>query len=203
MAKPNFLFAIRLLLPLLLWSIPFFSSAQNAEDGSAYFQVKVDFLEPLINRSGVVRFDYGRNRHLMGLVVGAGGYISEFDNQQFDTYQDKTVYRAGIEYQYFLSQKKQNRGFFIGGDMEIGGRTIESKVSDESVENIPVFTPGAWLGYLWKPIKKADLYVDLTIIHPRYTMGNIKKVDFQTVPTPYEPQNLFNFLGPWSIGWRF
>ena len=168
-----------------------------------YWQAKVDFLEPIVNQSIVARLDYGFGRHIVGLVGGFGGQISEFDNAQFDTYEDKINFRLGAEYQYFLSQRKQNRGFFVGGDIEFGTRTIESKVSSESVENISVFTPGLWVGYLWKPFKKANLYVDLTIIHPRYTFGDIKKVEFQTITTPYEPENLFNFLGPWSIAWRF
>ena len=185
----------------LLFTFNAFS--QGVEEKTTYWQVKVDFLEPAINQSAVVRFDYGTGRHLFGLVGGFGGRISEFDNQQYDTYQDKIDYRFGLEYQYFLSKNKQNRGFYIGGDLELGSRTIGSKVSNESVENIVVFTPGAWFGYLWKPFKKANFIVDLTIIHPRYTFGKIDKVTFQTVAKPYEPQNLFNFLGPWSIGWRF
>ncbi len=168
-----------------------------------YWQVKVDFLEPLVNKTVVARADFGMNRHLIGLVGGFGGNISEFDNKQFDTFQDKINYRIGLEYQFFLSKIKQNRGFYLGADCEYGSRTIESKVSNESVKDISVLTPGLWFGYLWKPFKKANFLVDLTIIHPRYTFGSIKKVDFQTVAKPYEPENLFNFLGPWSIGWRF
>ncbi len=176
--------------------------AQDAPEQN-YWQVKVDFLEPVINQSVVGRLDYGFKRNLLGLVVGVGGRISEFDNQQYDTYQDKINYRLGAEYQYFLSKEKMNRGFYIGGDLDFSSHTIESKVSDESVKNIAVFTPGLWFGWMWKPIKKADLYIDLTIAHPRYSFGNIEKVTFNTVEKPYEPQNLFNFLGPWSIGWRF
>ena len=177
-------------------------NAQN-EEQSNYWQVKIDFLEPLVNKSFVSRFDYGHGRHLIGFVVGLGGRVSEFDNQQFDTYQDITNYRLGLEYQYFLSKKKLNRGFYIGGDIDFASRTVESKISNESVENIAVFTPGVWFGWLWKPFKKANLIVDFTIIHPRYNLGSIDKVGFQSVAEPYEPQNLFNFLGPWSIGWRF
>lgn len=183
-------------------AVSFHVKAQSSESNT-YWQVKVDFLEPIVNQSIVARLDYGFGRHIVGLVGGFGGQISEFDNAQFDTYEDKINFRVGAEYQYFLSPKKQNRGFFVGGDIDFGTRTIESKVSSESVENIGVFTPGLWFGYLWKPFKKANLYVDLTIIHPRYTFGDIEKVEFQTNATPYEPENLFNFLGPWSIGWRF
>ncbi len=176
--------------------------AQN-ELKKTYWQAKVDFLEPLVNQSFVARFDFGKERHLIGLVAGFGGRVSEFDNQQFDTYQDKINYRLGFEYQYFLSKTKQNTGFYIGGDFDFASRSIESKSSNETVENIAVFTPGAWFGWVWKPFQKTNLIVDLTILHPRYDLGNISKVTFQTVPKPYEPQNLFNFLGPWSIGWRF
>lgn len=176
--------------------------AQN-EVKKTYWQAKVDFLEPIINQGFVVRLDYGKERHLIGLVGGLGGRVSEFDNEQFDTYQDKTIYRLGLEYQYFLRKSKQNRGFYIGGDIDFASRTVESKISNESVKNIAVFTPGAWFGWVWKPSKKANLIVDLTILHPRYDLGNISEVTFQTVAKPYEPQNLFNFLGPWSIGWRF
>lgn len=176
--------------------------AQDAPEQN-YWQVKVDFLEPIVNQGFVARFDYGKGRHLIGLVSGLGGRVSEFDNEQFDTYQDITKYRLGLEYQYFLSKNKQNRGFYIGGDIDFASRTVESKISNESVKNIAVFTPGAWFGWVWKPFKKANLIVDLTILHPRYDLGNISKVTFQTVSQPYEPQNLFNFLGPWSIGWRF
>ncbi len=193
--KQSFLFFVIAL-------ISFSATAQQA-DKNTYWQVKVDFLEPLINQSAVARLDYGFNRHLLGLVGGVGGRISEFDNEQYDIYEDKINYRVGLEYQYFLSANKINRGFYIGGDLDFSSHTIESKITDESVENIAVFTPGLWVGWLWKPFKKADFYVDLTIAHPRYAFGDIEKVDFQTVPTPYEPQNLFNFLGPWSIGWRF
>lgn len=155
----------------------FISAAAYAQDTKeSYWQAKVDFLEPLVNKSFIARLNYGKGRHLVGLVGGGGGNISEFDNKQFDTYQDKINYRLGLEYQYFLSAKKQNRGFYIGGDIDFGSRTIESKVSNESVENIAVFTPGAWVGFLWKPIKKANLIVDLTIIHPRYTLGKIDKL---------------------------
>lgn len=182
----------------------FISAAAYAQDTKeSYWQAKVDFLEPAINQTVVARFDYGTGQHLFGIVGGFGGRISEFDNKQFDTYQDKINYRLGFEYQYFLSAKKQNRGFYVGGDIEFGSRTIDSKVSSETVKNISVITPGAWFGYVWKPFKKANFIVDLTIIHPRYTLGDINKVDFITVQSPYEPKNLFNFLGPWSIGWRF
>jgi len=190
---------------ILIFSIVLLSInvlAQN-EVKETYWQAKVDFLEPVINQSVVGRLDYGFKRNLLGLVVGVGGRISEFDNQQYDTYQDKINYRLGAEYQYFLSKEKMNRGFYIGGDLDFSSHTIESKVSDESVKNIAVFTPGLWFGWMWKPIKKADLYIDLTIAHPRYSFGNIEKVTFNTVAKPYVPQNLFNFLGPWSIGWRF
>lgn len=181
----------------------FVQAKAQTSNNSNYWQVKVDFLEPLINQSAVARLDYGFNRHIVGLVGGVGGRISEFDNDQYDTYQDKINYRLGVEYQYFLSRNKMNRGFYIGGDLDFSSHTIESKITDESVKNIAVFTPGLWFGWLWKPFKKADFYVDLTIAHPRYSLGDIEKVEFKTVPTPYEPQNLFNFLGPWSIGWRF
>jgi len=180
-----------------------FSAAAQQTDKNTYWQVKVDFLEPVVNQGIVARLDYGKGRHLFGLAGGFGGRVSEFDNEQFDTYEDKMNYRLGIEYQYFLSRAKRNRGFYIGGDADFGNRTVESKITDESVKNIAVITPGVWFGWVWKPFKKANLIVDLTIIHPRYDFGDIKKVDFQTVSTPYEPQNLFNFLGPWSIGWRF
>ncbi|MBK8548119.1 MAG: hypothetical protein IPL63_12340 [Saprospiraceae bacterium] len=189
-----------LVLSLLLLTIN--ANAQN-EVKNTYWQAKVDFLEPLVNQGFVARFDYGKGRHLIGIVGGLGGRVSEFDNEQFDTYQDITKYRLGLEYQFFLSKNKQNRGFYIGGDIDFASRTVESKISNESVKNIAVFTPGVWIGYLWKPFKKANLIVDLTIIHPRYDLGNIDYVAFQTVAKPYEPQNLFNFLGPWSIGWRF
>lgn len=159
----------------------FQAKAQNS-DNNTYWQVKLDFLEPLVNQSAVARLDYGFNRHLVGLVGGVGGRISEFDNKQYDTYQDKINFRLGMEYQYFLSPMKMNRGFYVGGDLDFSSHTIESKITDESVENIAVFTPGLWFGWLWKPFKKVQL---------------------QTVPTPYEPENLFNFLGPWSIAWRF
>lgn len=102
-----------------------------------------------------------------------------------------------------MSKSKQNRGFYVGADFNFASRTVESKISDESVENIAVVTPGIWVGWLWKPFEKANFYVDLTILHPRYDFGDIDKVVLQTVPEPYEPQNLLNFLGPWSIGWRF
>lgn len=180
-----------------------FSAAAQQTDKNTYWQVKVDFLEPVVNQGIVARLDYGKGRHLFGLAGGFGGRVSEFDNEQFDTYEDKMNYRLGIEYQFFLSRTKRNRGFYIGGDADFGNRTVESKITDESVKNIAVITPGVWFGWVWKPFKKANLIVDLTIIHPRYDFGDIKKVDFQTVSTPYEPQNLFNFLGPWSIGWRF
>ncbi len=189
-----------IVLSLVLLTIN--ANAQN-EVKNTYWQAKVDFLEPLVNQGFVARFDYGKGRHLIGLVGGLGGRVSEFDNEQFDTYQDITKYRLGLEYQFFLSKNKQNRGFYIGGDIDFASRTVESKISSESVENISVITPGVWIGYLWKPFKKANLIVDLTIIHPRYDLGNIDYVAFQTVAKPYEPQNLFNFLGPWSIGWRF
>jgi len=176
--------------------------AQN-EVKITYWQAKVDFLEPLINQGFVARFNYGKGRHLIGLVGGLGGRVSEFDNEQFDTYEDITKYRLGLEYQYFLSESKQNRGFYIGGDFDFASRTVESKISNESVKNIAVFTPGAWFGWVWKPFKKANFIVDLTIFHPRYNFGNIDNVAFQTVAKTYQPKNLFNFLGPWSIGWRF
>lgn len=189
-----------LVLSLVLLTIN--ANAQN-EVKNTYWQAKVDFLEPAINQGFVARLDYGKGRHIIGLVGGLGGRVSEFDNEQFDTYQDITKYRLGLEYQYFLGKNKQNRGFYIGGDIDFASRTVESKISNESVKNIAVFTPGAWIGWVWKPFKKANFIVDLTILHPRYDLGNISKVTFQTVPQPYEPQNLFNFLGPWSIGWRF
>lgn len=188
-----------LVLMLLFTRISYGQSTHAA----TYHQLKIDFLEPLVNRSFVGRFNYGSGQHLFGVVAGFGGYISEFDNQQFDTYQDKVNYRLGLEYQYYLSKSKQNRGFYIGGDVEYGSRTVESKITSESVTNISVFTPGAWFGYMWKPFKNANMLVDLTIFHPRYTFGSIDQVNFQTVATPYTPQNLFNFLGPWSVGWRF
>ena len=176
--------------------------AQN-EVKKTYWQAKIDFLEPVVNKSVVARIDYGFDRHTVGIVGGFGGNISEFDNRQFDIYLDKINYRLGIEYQYFLTKSKLNRGFYLGADVEYGSRTIESKISKESVKDISVVTPGLWFGYLWKPFKKVNLLVDLTIIHPRYTFGSLKKVEFQSVVEPYEPENLFNFLGPWSIGWRF
>ncbi|MDX1905479.1 MAG: hypothetical protein SF053_00485 [Bacteroidia bacterium] len=43
----------------------FSATAQDSEDNT-YWQVKVDFLEPLINPSAVARLDYGFNRHLLG-----------------------------------------------------------------------------------------------------------------------------------------
>ncbi len=176
--------------------------AQNVVK-KTFWQAKVDFLEPIVNKSAVARIDYGFDRHIVGLVGGFGGHISEFDNKQYDTYQDKINYRLGIEYQYFLSKNKLNRGFYLGADFEYGSHTVESKISSESVNDLSVVTPGLWFGYLWKPFKRVNLLVDLTIIHPRYTLGSLNKVEFQTVAQPYEPQNLFNFLGPWSIGWRF
>lgn len=191
---------IFLIFPLVLLSMHV--EAQN-EVKNTYWQAKVDFLEPIINQGFVVRLDYGKERHLIGLVGGFGGIVSEFDNKQFDTYQDKTIYRLGFEYQYFLSKSKQNRGFYLGGDLDFSSRTVESKISNESVNNIAVFTPGAWFGWVWKPFKKINFIVDLTILHPRYNFGNIDNVAFQTVAKPYQPKNLFNFLGPWSIGWRF
>ena len=189
----------------LIFSIVLLSINVEAqkEVKKTYWQAKVDFLEPLVNQGFVARFDYGKGRHLIGIVGGLGGRVSEFDNEQFDTYQDITKYRLGLEYQFFLSKNKQNRGFYIGGDIDFASRTVESKISNESVKNIAVFTPGAWFGFVWKPFQKANFIVDLTILHPRYNFGNIDKVIFQTVAEPYEPQNLFNFLGPWSIGWRF
>lgn len=42
-----------------------------------------------------------------------------------------------------------------------------------------------------------------SFIHLRYDFGRIKKVDFQSVEAAHEPENLLNFLGPWSVGWRF
>ncbi len=190
---------------LILLFFVLLSMNMKAQDEvkNTYWQAKLDFLEPLVNQGFVARFDYGKGRHLIGLVGGLGGRVSEFDNEQFDTYQDKTNYRLGIEYQYFLSNNKQNRGFYIGGDIDFASRTVESKISNESVKNIAVFTPGAWFGWVWKPFKKANFILDLTILHPRYDFGNINNVAFQTVAKPYEPQILFNFLGPWSIGWRF
>jgi hypothetical protein len=192
----------KIIITLVFYSIMSGVYAQN-EEKLTYWQVKVDFLEPLINQGFVARLDYGFDRHLVGVVGGFGGRISEFDNEQYDTYQDKINFRLGIEYQYFLSKSKINRGFYIGGDFDYSSHTIESKISNESVENISVFTPGVWFGWVWKPFKKGNFIMDLTILHPRYTLGNIDKVTFQTVANPYEPQNLFNFLGPWSIGWRF
>lgn len=176
----------------------------QGESANTYWQLKVDFLEPIINQSFVARIDYGVRRQLFGLVGGVGGRISEFDNRQYDIYQDKIVYRIGMEYQYFLSQQKINRGFYFGGDIDLANHTIESKRTNESVENILVVTPGLWIGWLWKPFKKVDLFIDLAILHPRYSFGKkIEQVDFTTVNTPYTPENLFNFLGPWSIAWRF
>lgn len=190
--------ALFLAVALMTWP-----AAAQRTDKRTYWQVKADFLEPLINQSAVARLDYGFGRHLLGLVGGAGGRISEFDNEQYDTYQDNINYRFGLEYQYFLSRKKANRGFYIGGDVDFSSHTIGSKITDESVDNIAVFTPGLWVGWLWKPFSNAGFVVDVTLAHPRYSFGDIQQVPFQTVPTPYEPANLFNFLGPWSIGWRF
>jgi hypothetical protein len=187
---------------LAMMAMSFHLKGQTNESDN-YWQVKVDFLEPLINQSVVLRFDKGIHRHLFGLVGGFGGRISEYDNEQYATYQDKINYRLGVEYQYFLSRSKVNRGFYIGGDLDYSSHTIESKVTDESVKNIAVFTPGLWFGWMWKPFKNADFYIDLTIAHPRYSFGDIEKVEFNTVAKPYQPKNLFNFLGPWSIGWRF
>jgi len=181
---------------LLLSSISTF--AQDTKN--AYWQIKADFLEPAINQTVIVRLDYGIGRHLFGLVGGGGGRINCTDNKQFDTYQDKINYRLGLEYQYFLSMNKQNRGFYVGGDFELGSRTVESKISNESVQNISVFTPGVWFGYLCRPLKNANLYVDLSIVNPRYTFGKIETVSFQSVSKPCKPENLFNFLGPCSIG---
>jgi hypothetical protein len=195
-AKKSFVWVLALSL--------FFSMSAFAQDAKEhYWQLKADFLEPIVNQSAVLRVDYGKKQHLIGLVGGFGGRVSEFDNVQFDTYEEKMNYRLGLEYQYFLSKKKQNRGFYIGGEVSFSSRTVESKISNESVKNIATVTPGAWFGWLWKPFKKANFIIDFTIIHPRYSFGKIDKVAFQTVAEPYEPENLFNFLGPWSIGWRF
>ncbi len=120
-----------LVLSLLLLTIN--ANAQN-EVKNTYWQAKVDFLEPLVNQGFVARFDYGKGRHLIGIVGGLGGRVSEFDNEQFDTYQDITKYRLGLEYQFFLSKNKQNRGFYIGGDIDFASRTVESKISNESVK---------------------------------------------------------------------
>ncbi|MEZ4771989.1 MAG: hypothetical protein R3D00_02325 [Bacteroidia bacterium] len=192
----------KIIFTFLIYSVMNGLYAQN-EENATYWQAKIDFLEPLVNQGFVARLDYGFDRHLVGVVGGFGGRVSEFDNEQYDTYEDKTNYRIGLEYQYFLSKSKQNRGFYLGGDIDFASRTVESKITNESVENIAVFTPGVWFGWVWKPFKKANLILDLTILHPRYNLGSIDKVTFQTVADPYEPQNLFNFLGPWSIGWRF
>jgi hypothetical protein len=175
----------------------------RAQEPQRYWQVKADFLEPIVNRGFVARLDYGTGRQVLGLVLGAGGRVSEFDNAQFELYEDKTVFRAGLEYQYFLSGRKLNRGLYIGGDLEYASRSVFSNTSEESVENIPVVTPGAWLGWVWMPFKGKHVLIDLAIVHPRYNFGAIRKVEFETVPEPYEPENLFNFLGPWSVGWRF
>lgn len=178
------------------------ATAQAQEDTS-YLQVKVDFLEPIVNRGAVARLDYGTGHHLAGLVIGVGGRVSEFDNAQFDQYEDETVVLAGLEYQYFLSRRRPNSGFYVGGDVNYANRRVVSKTTDEVVKNIPVVTPGAWLGWVWMPGGGEHLLIDLTIVHPRYNLGPISEVPFETVAEPYEPQNLFNFLGPWTIGWRF
>ncbi len=175
----------------------------RADDDTRYVQVKLDFLEPIVNRGVIARVDFGAGRHLAGLVLGAAGRVSEFDNAQFDQYDDETVVQAGVEYQYFLSRKRINSGFYVGGDLNYAHRRVVSKTTDEVVEDIPVFTPGGWLGWVWMPGGGEHFLVDLTIVHPRYNLGPIRKVEFETVEDPYEPENLFNFLGPWSVGWRF
>lgn len=177
--------------------------ALQAQQTTSFWQVKVDFLEPVVNQGFIVRVDRGMNRHLAGIYAGGGGRVSEFDNAQFDTYQDRTVFLLGAEYQYFLSARRQNSGLYIGGDLMYANRRVDSKVSDESVSNLSAITPGLWFGWLWTPFKNDHFLVDLTILHPRYDFGSIRKVVFQSVPEPYEPQNLLNFLGPWTIGWRF
>jgi hypothetical protein len=169
----------------------------------SYWQVKVDFLEPLVNRGAIVRADYGAGRHLVGLVAGAGGRVSEFDNAQFDQYQDTTTVQGGLEYQFFLRKAKMNRGLFVGADVMVASRTVSFKSSDESVRGIPIVTPGAWLGWVGVLGKGEHFVIDLTILHPRYNFGPIDRVEFETVSAPYEPEHLFNFLGPWSVGWRF
>ncbi|HRI00584.1 MAG TPA: hypothetical protein PK006_05990 [Saprospiraceae bacterium] len=191
------------ILVIFIMTYSFNTFAQDTNTKENYWQAKVDFLEPIVNQGFIIRGDYGTNRHLFELFGGGLGKVSEFDNKQFETFEDKTNFLLGVGYQYFLSAKKQNRGFYVGGDVMFANRTVSSKVSSESVENISVFTPGVTFGWLWKPFKKADFIVDFTIVHPRYDFGDIKKVDFISVNTPYEPKNLFNFLGPWSIGWRF
>ena len=176
---------------------------QKHSSDQATIQVKVDFLEPLVNQGVIVRADHIKSRHLGGLFLGGAGRVSEFDNAQYDTYQDETKWLIGIEYQYFLSREKVNRGFYVGADLMYANRVVSSKISSEASDPQHTFTPGVWFGWLWKPFESSGFIVDLTIVHPRYDFGSIKKVSFQTVPTPYEPENLLNFLGPWSIGWRF
>lgn len=189
-----------LLATLLTW-VPLAHAEEPTAQPAPYWQIKVDFLEPVVNLGGIVRVDHGIGHHAVGLVLGAGGRVSEFDNAQFEQYQDRTLVQAGVEYQYFLSKKK-DRGFFVGADAMFALHSVDSKSTAETVAGIPVFTPGAWLGWVWVP-KGNHLVIDLTIVHPRYNLGPIRSVAFKTVSEPYEPENLFNFLGPWSIGWRF
>lgn len=170
---------------------------------ASYWQVKVDFLEPVVNLGAIVRVDYGTGRHLVGLVAGAGGRVSMFDNAQFDQYQDSTTVQGGLEYKFFLRKAKMNRGLYLGADLMVASRTVSSKSSDESVKGIPVVTPGVGFGWLGVFGKGEHFVVDLAILHPRYNFGPIDRVEFETVSVPYKPQNLFAFLGPWSVGWRF
>ena len=57
-----------LVLSLVLLTIN--ANAQN-EVKKTYWQAKVDFLEPAINQGFVARLDYGKGRHLIGLVGGS------------------------------------------------------------------------------------------------------------------------------------
>jgi hypothetical protein len=191
--------------PLFLFSLllSFFSLSSQNSSPEVYCQIKLDFLEPVVNQGFIARADLGFGRQLAGVFAGGAGKVSEFDNAQFETFEDKTVFLCGLEYQYFLRKKRVNSGFYVGGDVMYANRTVSSKVSDESVNGISVFTPGLWFGWTWLPFKNDHFLVDLTIIHPRYDFGRIKKVDFQSVEAAYEPENLLNFLGPWSVGWRF
>lgn len=90
----------------LIAAVIFIVNNLNAQENTenSYWQAKIDFLEPLVNKSVVARVDYGFKRHVVGLFGGYGGNISEFDNEQFDTYQDNINFRIGIEYQYFISK---------------------------------------------------------------------------------------------------